>query len=637
MRALFLVLGLALSVCGGAFADAVSDCNQNKDGDLSIRNCTLIIEGQAKGDKAKAYNSRGVTYENKGEHDRAITDYDQAIRLDPNFAKAYLNRGASYYGKSDYDRAIQDYTEAIQMDATGSQGCRPCALKGRGQAYDSKGDYDRAIADYDQATRLDPKDADTYIERGVSYYGKEDYDRAIADFDQAIRIDPKSAVAYVNRGSACIAKGDYDRAIADFDQAIRIDPKSAVAYFSRGAAYFAKGDYDHAMADEDEAVRLDPKSVSAYSWRGWVRQIKGDRERAVADFNEAARLDPKDAGAGAGRGHAFLAMGKTDAAIEDFNESLRLKADNVTALWGRGQVYEQQGLRSLALADYKKAIELKAVGPVRHNFQNKARARLIALEAPTAPSLAQTSAQVAASGKPQLPMARRVALVIGNGAYKSVGELGNPKNDAAAVAGGLMRLGFEVIEKHDLGVIAMRKALGEFEDKATGAEWTFVYYAGHGMELNGKNWLIPVDAELARASDTADEAVPLERVLERVSAGSKLRIVILDACRNNPFITRMVMNRTSTRAVARGLTAVEPSHGEVVFYAARDGSVALDGKSGNSPFATALVKHMDEDGVELGRFFRKVTSSVLAATGNQQEPFVYGRIPDEDFYFKPPK
>ncbi|MGO9462070.1 MAG: caspase domain-containing protein, partial [Rhodomicrobium sp.] len=149
--------------------------------------------------------------------------------------------------------------------------------------------------------------------------------------------------------------------------------------------------------------------------------------------------------------------------------------------------------------------------------------------------------------------------------------------------------------------------------------------------------LIPVDAELVRATDTPDEAVPLERVLDRLAAVTKLRIVVLDACRNNPFLTRMVMNRVSTRAVARGLTAVEPSHGEVVFYAARDGSVASDGKGTNSPFATALVKHMDEDGVELGRFFRRVTSSVLAATDNQQEPFVYGRIPDEDFYFKPPR
>ena len=168
-----------------------------------------------------------------------------------------------------------------------------------------------------------------------------------------------------------------------------------------------------------------------------------------------------------------------------------------SSLWGRGQGYERQGLRSLAVADYKKAIELKAVGPDETDAQNKARARLIVLEAPAAPPPAQASGQAGASGKPQAPMGRRVALVIGNGAYKAVGELGNPKNDAAAVAGELTRLGFEVIEKHDLGVAAMRKALGEFEDKTTGAEWAFVYYAGHGMELNGKNWLIPVDAELA--------------------------------------------------------------------------------------------------------------------------------------------
>ena len=166
----------------------------------------------------------------------------------------------------------------------------------------------------------------------------------------------------------------------------------------------------------------------------------------------------------------------------------------------------------------------------------------------------------------------------------------------------------------DLGVAAMRKALGESEDKAAGAEWAFVYYAGHGVELNGRNWLIPVDAELVRATDTPDEAIPLERVLDRLTVARKLRIVVLDACRNNPFLARMAMGRATTRAVARGLTAVEPSHGEVVFYAARDGSIALDGSGENSPFASALVKHMNEDGVELGRFFRRVTSAVLAAT-----------------------
>ena len=210
-------------------------------------------------------------------------------------------------------------------------------------------------------------------------------------------------------------------------------------------------------------------------------------------------------------------------------------------------------------------------------------------------------------------------------------------NDAAILAGVLSRLGFEVVEKHDLGIVQMRRALRDFEDKAAGAEWALVYYSGHGLELGGKNWLIPIDAVLIRASDLAGEAVPAERVLDRLSEVRKLRIVIFDACRVNPYLARMKMNKGVTQTVAHGLAAIEPSHGDAVFYAARHGTVAADGPGANSPFAIALVRHMDEEGLELGRFFRKVTSSVLAATDNRQEPFVYGSIPDEDFYFKPPR
>ncbi len=255
--------------------------------------------------------------------------------------------------------------------------------------------------------------------------------------------------------------------------------------------------------------------------------------------------------------------------------------------------------------------------------------------APPAPRYAPSPAapsRAIESGPPK----RRVALVIGNGAYTSVDRLQNPANDASAVAGALTRLGFDAVEKHDLGVGQMQRVLRDFEDRAEGAEWALVYYAGHGLEQNGKNWLIPVDAELTRATDLPDEAIPVDRVLDRLSGRIKLRMVILDACRTNPYLARMVMNGATTRAVAQGLAAIDPTHGEVVFYAARDGSVAADGPGANSPFATALVQHMEEEGVELGRFFRKVTSRVLAMTKNQQEPFVYGRIPDEDFYFKPP-
>jgi tetratricopeptide (TPR) repeat protein len=441
------------------------------------------------------------------------------------------------------------------------------------------------------------------------------------------------------RGAVYAEKEQYGKAIADFNESIQGNPQFAEAYLDRALAYAAQDDYGRGIADCSRAIELKPDFARAYHGRAWMRrQHLGQTLEAKADADKAALLAPGSAEPMDVRGHVLLALGDAKGALANFNEALRLNPEMISSLWGRGQAYELQGLGSQAIADYRKAIKLKPRGRGVREEQAKALERLAALEAPAAaPSQVQAAAPSVLPARPLAPVGRRAALVIGNGAYKAVSELANPAKDAAAVARQLSRLGFEVTEKHDLGVAAMRKALGEFEDKAAGADWAFVYYAGHGVELNGRNWLIPVDAELARATDTPDEAIPLERVLDRLTVARKLRIVVLDACRNNPFVARMAMGRVTTRAVARGLTAVEPSHGEVVFYAARDGSIALDGSSGNSPFAAALVKHMDEDGVELGRFFRRVTSTVLAATGNQQEPFVYGRIPDEDFYFKPPR
>lgn len=285
---------------------------------------------------------------------------------------------------------------------------------------------------------------------------------------------------------------------------------------------------------------------------------------------------------------------------------------------GRNETHDEQGMGELLIFAFIFLTALVLVLAYSPRTQ-------VPASAANAPSRAVRAGQAG----------RRVALIIGNGAYRAADPLKNPVKDADAVAGSLTRLGFESVEKHDLGVVEMQQALRDFEDKAEGADWALVYYAGHGLELNGKNWLVPVDAKLARATDLPDEAVPVERVLDRLSGAKKLRIVVLDACRTNPFLARMAMNRGAVRAMAHGLAAIEPTHGEVVFYAARDGSVALDGAGANSPFAMALVQHLEEDGVELGRFFRKVTSSVLAATNFKQEPFVYGRIPDEDFYFKP--
>ena len=230
-----------------------------------------------------------------------------------------------------------------------------------------------------------------------------------------------------------------------------------------------------------------------------------------------------------------------------------------------------------------------------------------------------------------------MALVIGNAAYRD-DPLHNPAKDASDMAAALTRLGYDVVECHDLGVVRMRSEIAKFELMARAADWALVYYAGHGMSWDGENWLIPIDARFVYKDDIPIQAVSVEHVLRYLRGAKKLRIVMLDACRFNPLHTRMVMNEGLFRVMTQGLVRMMPACGEIVFFAARHNKMALEGKMGeNSPFAKALLKYLEEEGLELGRFFRKVTSRVLAATNNGQEPHVYGRLPDEDFYFKPPR
>jgi tetratricopeptide (TPR) repeat protein len=187
--------------------------------DLQINGCTAVIQsGQWSGEGlASAFNNRGGAYNDKKDYDRAIADFDQAIRLDPKYAFAYKNRGTAYYGKNDYDRAFADFGQAIRLDPKYA-----AAYGDRGNLYDDKKDYDRAIADYDQAIRLDPYLAFAYTSRGDAYGGKKDCDRAIADYDQAIRLAPQYAYAYNGRGVAKLRCGDTAGGNADIAVARRL-------------------------------------------------------------------------------------------------------------------------------------------------------------------------------------------------------------------------------------------------------------------------------------------------------------------------------------------------------------------------------------------------------------------------------
>jgi hypothetical protein len=233
---------------------------------------------------------------------------------------------------------------------------------------------------------------------------------------------------------------------------------------------------------------------------------------------------------------------------------------------------------------------------------------------------------------------KRVALVVGNSNYKNAAALPNPANDAAAIAATLKSAGFDIVESRlDLQAADMRRALRDFADQARDSDIAVVYYAGHGIEMDGTNYLIPTDARLERDTDIYDEAFSLDRVLLAIEPARQLRLVIVDACRNNPFAD--TMKRTvSSRSVSRGLARIEPTTtNTLVAFAAKAGLTALDGNSKNSPYATALVKYIAAPGLDLRRAFGFVRDDVLQATGNRQEPYVYGSLGGADVALVPAK
>jgi len=225
---------------------------------------------------------------------------------------------------------------------------------------------------------------------------------------------------------------------------------------------------------------------------------------------------------------------------------------------------------------------------------------------------------------------KRVALVMGVSKYEYVPQLVNPARDATAVADIFKKAGFDVVEmKRDLTIADMRRAVRDFANSAANADMAVVYYAGHGIEVNGVNYLIPTDARLVTDFDVEDETVSLDRVLKALDPAKKLRLVILDACRENPF--QKTMKRSiGTRAIGRGLAEIEPqSTNTLVAFAAKAGALAADGEGSNSPFALALVKHLTSPGLDLRLAFGRVRDDVLKSTGKRQEPFVYGSLGGE--------
>ncbi len=300
-------------------------------------------------------------------------------------------------------------------------------------------------------------------------------------------------------------------------------------------------------------------------------------------------------------------------AVDVGNDSLKIRSasdtDRVLRTIMRNRLEFDPSVRHITLSP------LNPPGPAKQDATDAATAAT-----PPAPAKSQT----------------RVALVIGNSAYRNVPWLSNPRHDAEGIAASFKALGFQTVDLDlDVTQAEFLQALRRFRDAADEADWAVVYFAGHGMEASGRNYLLPVDARLKSDRDVEDETVSLDRVLDAISGARALKLVILDACRSNPFAATM-KRRVSSRSAERGLARVEPPDASVlVVYAAEAGATADDGNAVHSPFADALLRRMNQPGLEIRRLFDLVAGDVLKRTGRSQRPFTYGSIPGEvDFYIK---
>ncbi|MCA6099026.1 caspase family protein [Bradyrhizobium australafricanum] len=493
----------------------------------------------------------------------------------------------------------------------------------RAVGWNKKGNYAQVIADATEALRLKPSTA-VYNLRGSAYFDKGEHDIAIADFNDALRMGPPSGIIFHNRGNAYRSKGDYTRAIADYDAAIKAGPKSAFSYQNRGSSKQALGDLDGALTDISEAVRIDPSLPQPLISRAVIWRAKGDIARAIADTTEAIRL----------------AKAKAPVNVMTPPGSVL-----ISAYTQRGLAYEAKGDAAHAKEDYASVLEGAASDAGSKANQATAKVRLALLkEADAAPRKTAAAPAAESSPAPPAPAAapassaarvqaaaagRRVAPVIGNGAYAHVKVLPNPPNDARAIAKSLREIGFTVSEGLDLGRDAMQQTIHDFLREAARSQIAVVYYAGHGVQVDGRNYLVPVDTEFKAGGRMTDAMVDMDIIMAGLDDQIRTNILILDACRNNPMAPQ-VASAGLSRGIEAGSGLAAPASlgsgstlgaGTLIAFATAPGQVALDGEGANSPFSAALSRHVGTPGLEVQQMLTRVRAEVAATTKGKQVPW----------------
>lgn len=472
-----------------------------------------------------------------------------------------------------------------------------------------------------------------------------------------------------NRGKSFYEKGDYENAIREFNESIRLDPSDWWPYHALGWAYGEIGDYDNAIKASTEAVKLKPSNWRPLNTCGWLYAQIGEYEKAVADSDKSIEIDPNSYNYDT-RGFAFFGMGEYEKALADYNKAIELlSSDDPVIFSHRGDLHLKLGNYYFAISDYNTALQFdpdysKASDGLAIALARKemGAAPIVSAEVNSVDSIAVTSDSV---GEPVVPAAinstgrivvtsdtagtpvvstainstgriaavgPRYALVIGNADYTDFNKLPNTVNDARDVASSLEKAGFTVNLLLNADRRGIQDAILNFRDnlgRSPNSTEGFVWYAGHGVQHNGENYLIPVNSGIKHVDYLEMDAVPLTFLMNNLrQAGNKTNIVVLDACRNNPL--------AGSRGGSRGLTVVGYEaipQSTLILYSTAANAEAADGAGNerNSPFARAFLNNINKN-IEFEQMFKAIVRDTLQMTNNTQAPTRYGLIYD-DFYF----
>ena len=320
----------------------------------AVKGPPLDVEKKPNGGKPRSsfYLEAGISYEEAGQYESAISEFDMAIQLDSDNAYAYHLRALSYSKLGRLSEAISDYTSAIQLDPD------DLVYHNRGRSYERLGEHELAIQDHGMAIKLDSNHAAYYLWRGMSLRESGEYLRAIENYDKAIQLEPSNGLTYQMRALAFRQLGEYQKSISDSTKAIEFDPKASRLYQGRGQAYRSFGNYADAMRDYNKALQLNPDGADILLGRGWVYAALQQHQRAIDDCTKSIQLDSDNPDAYHLRALSYSKLGRLSEAVSDYTSAIQVNPDFGDAYYRRGDCYIQLGYYQHAIDDYSKDIQL---------------------------------------------------------------------------------------------------------------------------------------------------------------------------------------------------------------------------------------------------------------------------------------